>query len=236
MGDDGLARLWNTRSGRCVHVFECAGEDCRGDDLLGTGAVALSGDGARLAACFAIDFEVRIWDAATGGHLLTLDPHEAVGRGGWVCDLAFVPGRPSTLAVLHEDRGISMWDVPAGRRSIGPLPGREFADAMRFSRDGTLVATAGHFVAVWDVNTGRGIVGGHTDDCGGTSAVDLSPDARLLATSGHSHGVGYVWDLPTLTRKRGFPTTPGLSGENLLPHQRRGDPAGHGVREGGVLP
>ena len=204
LANDGQARVWDTRSGQCIRTLDCHDEELDGEDeLLENGAIALSGDGALLATNFAFDFQARVWETTSGRRVRTL---REPGAEGFLTDLAFVPGQPSMLALLYERQGLRIWDMSDGRhvRSIGPLPGREFAAAIRFSRDGKLVAMAGHHVTIWDVNTGRGVLGGHTDDCGGSSGVDLSPDGGRLVTSGHSHGLGHVWDLSALIRETGF--------------------------------
>ena len=213
LGDDRLARLWDTWSGRCLRTLECPDDD----DLHvrnGDGAVALSDDGALLATSHALDFAVHVWDTSTGDLVRTLENRDLAEDAGQAIGLAFVPRRPSVLAVLLEEQGVRLWDMAAGGvvRSFG-LPGRGIADAMRFSPDGTLLAAGGNHVVVWDARSGRVVAGGDTDDCGGTSAAAISPDGRLLATSGYSHGEGHLWDLPALVRCGAFPGT-----GDLLPH------------------
>ena len=203
LGSDGRARVWDTRSGDCLRAWECPDEDLRGEDTsLSECALALSDDGALLATWYTFDSAVKIWETTTGRLVRTLEPD--ILR---IAKLAFVPRRPSMLAVLDAEQGIRIWEASAGypTRPIGPLPGEPMTDSMRFSRDGRLVATAGHQVGIWDASTGHGLVGGDTDDCGGTSAVAFSPDGGKVVTSGFSHPTGHVWDLSTLIRDNDFP-------------------------------
>ncbi|WP_165958799.1 WD40 repeat domain-containing protein [Actinomadura sp. KC345] len=206
LASDGRARVWGARAGDCLRAWECPDDDLRGEDAsLNKCALALSDDGALLATGYTYDFAVKIWGTATGRLVRTLEP-DVLG----LAKLAFVPRRPSMLAVLDEEQGIRIWEASAGypTRPIGPLPGGPMTDSMRFSRDGRLVATAGHNVGIWDARTGHGLVGGETDDCGGTSAVAFSPDGSKVVTSGYSHPIGHVWDLSTLIRDNDFPRGP----------------------------
>lgn len=75
-------------------------------------SVAFSADG-RLLATGSLDRTVKIWDAATGRELATLD------SGTKAVSLAFLPQQTlgaGTLALLGEDGVIQLWDVTSAQR------------------------------------------------------------------------------------------------------------------------
>jgi WD40 repeat protein len=72
------------------------------------GLVAWSPDGRFLASAGS-DGTVRVWDAARGGLVRTLEAHE-----GSVNSVAWSPDRPF-LASGSDDRTVRVWDVASGR-------------------------------------------------------------------------------------------------------------------------
>src|SRR5262249_39049051 len=94
-GLDGIARLWNSQSGKEVRAL-------KGHDAQIT-AIAISPDGSRLATASA-DKTVKLWDVATGQEVLTLKNHAAKVTG-----VAFSPDGKQ-LATCGEDKRIIIYD------------------------------------------------------------------------------------------------------------------------------
>jgi len=153
-------------------------------------AMAFSPDG-RLIATGGVDTAIKIWDAATGRVLRTLEGHH-----GGVKAVAFSPdGR--RLASGGNDGRIRFWEIASGAKTDA-LTGN--ANALAFSLDGRWLAFGGadFKVTVWNASTRETWqFDGHS---GLALALAFSPDGNYLA-SGGADGVLNLWDLTKLKSK-----------------------------------
>lgn len=152
------------------------------------GAVALSPDARRVAAVTQQRF-VRVVDPATGRLVTVLHP----------------PGRPLALVFSRDGQQLAIVVTPARRVLVWDLahPGvhRTIAKGVvtaAFSPDGRRLVTGEQnlTVRVWDLTTGKRVLGpltGHRDLITG---VAFSPDGRYIVTTSRDHDAR-VWDAKT---------------------------------------
>ena len=161
-------------------------------------AVTYSPNGKVLASGGA-DRTIKLWDAATGQKLATLEGHTLSVRA-----LAFSPDgkRLASGAGRNQQGEVKLWDVDSGQTRadckghVGPV------GYVAFSRDGDTVASGSDdkTIKLWDVSSGqeRATLRGHQGEITGLS---FSPDGKSLASSsrvvkkpGEIKGEIRLWD------------------------------------------
>ena len=208
---DGTARLWDVagsaRKGNVTGRTVRSGPDVTGEQkrtLRHTGAVrsvAFSPDGRILASGSRGESgrgTIRLWDAVTGKHklTLTLTRHEEEG----IRIVAFSPdGR--TLATGGSDGKARLWSPVTGiqKQTLAGHTGGVWSIA--FSPDGRTLATGSgdrdYKVRLWDAVTGEHklTLTGHTEVA---HSIAFSPDGRTLASGGAwGDGTIRLWDAVT---------------------------------------
>lgn len=169
---DGTVKVWDYRAGKLVHFFqEHAGQWAR--------RVAFSPD-SRWVTAATYDGTVSVWDVASGAVMQTLP---VAGRS---TDVLFTPDGKSVVTASREDKSpfVQFWDVASGKPGLkldhgSPLVG------IAISRSGTLLASGGpDCVNLWELPSGRLLRRVATREGEANLDIDLSPDGRLLATTG----------------------------------------------------
>jgi WD40 repeat protein len=190
IGRDGLARLWETATGKEVRRFEVPT-----GDLLGyVNALAISPDGKTLLGGGS-DGAARLWDVATGKGRLVL---RELGKRvvGAAC---FAPDG-KTIAVFGFDCVVRIHDAATGQKlpSFPPTwPTTSRSPTMAFSPDGKALAAIGLDKALCLVDPASGAeVKTLLGDSPGIICFAFSPDGKALAT-GWNDGLVRVWDVAT---------------------------------------
>ncbi len=177
---DGVGIAWDVATGRQSFTFDGEG---------GLDAIAVSPDGTRLATG-EFDTTLKIWDAATGQHLLTFFGHASYLNG-----VVYSPDG-TQLASTSEDGATKLWDAETGKALLTLSGHTSGVENVAFSPDGNKLYTASRdgTVKVWDVSPLAGSdwlnLAGHTNR---VRSVAYRPDGKQLATLGYD-GTVRVWD------------------------------------------
>ena len=162
-------------------------------------SVAFSPDGKRIVTG-SWDQTARVWDAATGQGLLTLQ-----GLAGNVMCVAFSPDG-QRIATAGGPRGtgrhpgeVKLWNAVTGEWILDLIGHDDCVWSMAFSPDGRRIVTGGGDwaygpgeVKVWDAGTGKEIMS-LQEDIANVRGVAFSPDGLRLAT-GSIDNAAKVWD------------------------------------------
>jgi WD40 repeat protein/DNA-binding SARP family transcriptional activator/tRNA A-37 threonylcarbamoyl transferase component Bud32 len=196
IADNGMLRIWDAQTAEELLAIDA---DFGGDALESggfAGTLAFSPDGKKMARGFA-DGSARVWDAATGEELLVLSGHGVEPSANFgvygVGTVDFSPdsSRLATAGIDAEALTI-IWDLESGE-PITTLAGHTLSvNDVRFSPDGSLVATTGEEgkTYIWDADSGQRLL---AINHGGIS-VHFMPGGAQLATAGKD-GTIRIWDV-----------------------------------------
>ncbi|MBD2680958.1 MULTISPECIES: caspase family protein, partial [Nostoc] len=153
-------------------------------------SVAFSPNGKTIASA-SDDNSVKLWDAATGKLISTLNGHSSA-----VISVAFSPNG-KTIASASDDNSVKLWNAATGKL-ISSLNGHSSAAInVAFSPDSKTIASASDdkTVKLWDAATGKEIstLKGHSK---GVRGVAFSPDGKTIASASDDRTVK-LWDAAT---------------------------------------
>lgn len=190
--------LWDAATGRRLKTFVGHGDHAW--------AMVFSPDSRRLISA-SNDKTIRVWDVSSGRELRKL-----VGHGDMVSKLALsADGRwlASTGYLASDERVILLWDL-AGNHQPRPFNvERSYVDFLTISRDGRYIGAVlamlwppkpdNRLAMVWDTASGKECCRLNLGEW--NTAIDFSPDSRMLATASDT-GVIRLWELPSAQQRR----------------------------------
>jgi WD40 repeat protein len=153
-------------------------------------SVAFSPDG-RVIASGSWDNTIKLWDAATGNQLRSLEGHT-----DRVMSVTFSPDG-KVIASGSWDKTIKLWDVATGKQ-VGSLEGHtDRVTSVTFSADGKVIASGSDdkTIKLWDAATGKQVhsLEGYT---GHVDSVTFSPDGRVIAGGSQDKTIK-LWEAAT---------------------------------------
>ncbi|RLT20861.1 MAG: hypothetical protein DWI28_00430 [Planctomycetota bacterium] len=155
--------------------------------------ITFSTDGKKIASSCRFDSGIKIWDAETGKELQTLK-----GDTGYVSIVCFSPDGKKIASARdsNSDLSIKIWDAETGKE-LQTLTGHtEEINSVSFSPDGKrLLSYSGksysidknkdaNHLKMWDLNTGKELVGLFNKQKGFVTAATFSPDGKKIVSAG----------------------------------------------------
>ncbi len=187
-------------------------------------SVAFSANG-KLLASGSDDYFARVWDAATGKLLQTLDD-----RVSGIRSVSFSPDA-SVLATAAGNT-VHLWDLATGQPAKNLLGHEGPVRCVSFSPDGSTLATASddHTIRLWKTSSGQ-MSEKLTDHVGAVLSVCFSPNGKMLA-SGSQDKTIRLWDVSSGHSLR---TLSGTGGEiNCVSFNPNGNAVASGSKDGAV--
>jgi WD40 repeat protein len=196
----GVAKLWDVKTGKEIRTLRDGGKS------LVAGAVALSPDGAFLAAaCSEDSHTIRLLDVKTGRRIKTFTGHTS-----GVNTIAFSPdgkylasGSETTkLDKAQKDNTVRLWNVKSGKEIHRFAGHTEGVSKVVFSPDGKSVASIGEDrnIFFWDTKKGkkaRSLAGFPSSDLKTRGTIDFSPDGRHFVAASSFPSAVILWNVAT---------------------------------------
>lgn len=159
-------------------------------------SVAFSPDGKRILSG-SLDGTLKIWNAGTGEETTTLRGHK-----GPVNCTTFSPDSKLVISG-SRDRTVKVWNATTGEEKItGMHPDSVLTVA--FAPNGKWFASGSRtLLKIWDARTGANLATFHPHGESKNPLVDrvysisISPDSKMVATTGTSDNVVRVWEAVT---------------------------------------
>ncbi len=176
---DNTLRLWELRSGKCLHVFR------EYTDIIS--CCAISPDG-KFCVSGSLDKSLWLWDLNTKEHLRSFE-----GHSDSVYAVVFYPDGKHILSGSW-DRSLRLWESDSGKCLHTFTESMDAVECATVSPDGKfcIAGCSDNMLYLWDTASGkcRRVFQGHTD---AVSACAVTPDSRFCI-SGSSDMTLRLWD------------------------------------------
>jgi eukaryotic-like serine/threonine-protein kinase len=185
---DGTVQVWDATTGGNVFIYRGQQPSARQVTTFpGVQSAQWSSDGKRIASGSA-DGTVQVWDAATGGNVLTYQGHSGV-----VETVAWSPDG-KRIASANANGTVHVWNASTGKRLLTYSNQTALVNSVTWSPDGERIASGcrDRTAQIWDTVSGKTMIiyHGHSDVVFG---IAWSPDGGRIA-SGSRDETAQVWD------------------------------------------
>ncbi len=160
-------------------------------------ALAFSPDGKTLATNSGNN-EIALLDTETGAVKATLPGHERI-----VPALAFAPDGQTLVSIGWADPLLKFWDVPGAKKKKTIKTDTMFSAPLFFTPDGRNVVANSFGLQIWNIETRQRRIKMHFQNKD-VLALALSPEGRLMASTGEDDKLVQVWHLETSRQTRTF--------------------------------
>src|ERR1051325_571903 len=173
--DDKTIRIWDARSGACVHTLHAHTEAVM--------SVAWSSDGKSLAST-AGDSTIRLWETTNGKPLYTLNGHT-----NWVYSVAWSPDGQRLVSASY-DKTIRLWDATNGCLLLTLEGHTGSVNSVAWSPDGQRLVSASDdkTIRLWNA-VGHKTIEVFEGHSGFVSCAVISANGRWLASKARDNNV-----------------------------------------------
>lgn len=185
---DGVARIWDARTGAELVQFVGHGESVNAVAWSPDGKRIVTGAGERISHT-STDNSLRLWDTQNGEELAKLDGHtDAVTSVAWSPDGARV-------ASASSDKSVRLWDIKKGQEIAILLDHQSSVTHVAWSPDGNRLLTTSFdgTAKIWNSTSGAEILSIAESQI---SDAKWSPDGTRIVTTS-SEGIATVRDAKT---------------------------------------
>jgi len=189
----GMVKVWDATSGAEVMTISADRKEwpVRGPTRY-VNCVAIGADSKRIVSS-RWDGTIRMWDAASGKEVMTLN-----GHGGPVWSIAF-SSDSKRIVSGSTDKTIKVWDVASGAELMTLRGHKGPVESVAFSQDGKRIVSGStdRTIKIWDMASEAELVTlrGHK---GPVKAVAFRPDGKRII-SGSGDRTIKVWDVASGT-------------------------------------
>ncbi|MBW4511122.1 MAG: myosin kinase [Scytonematopsis contorta HA4267-MV1] len=187
--DDKTVKLWNVVTGEVIKTLNGHSEPVKSVSFSPDGKViaSASGDTSSVNEIESISKNkntVKLWDAATGRVIKTLNGHlDSVNS------VSFSPDG-KVIASASDDKMLKLWDATSGKAIKALDVYSQNVRSVSFSKDGKVIATASFAfdsrIKLWNSTSNNSkaikILDGYSKN---VSRVSLSPDGKVIASASH---------------------------------------------------
>jgi WD40 repeat protein len=195
LAEGNTVRLSEAATGKVLHEWP-------GPKNVMPSSVSFSPDSRTLAIACQNENDIHLYDTATGKEV-----HRLIGppKGKYVQTVYCVAFSSvgKTLVSSARDDILRFWDATTGKETR-QVKQESFVQKLAFSPDGTILATGGAYVDLWETATGKLLRSCERDDDGHIESLAFSPDGKTVAAARSNSQALSLWDVASRKKRLVF--------------------------------